>query len=332
MQGKKIVVTGGGGFLGSHVVPLLLEKGNDVVVLDDFSNGKMEHLAPVEKKTSLKIIRGDITNIENVRTAFKNCDVAIHLAVLDLRQSIKEPQRVSEVIVKGTLNCLDVAIDSGIELFVNCSSTEVYGSAQSTPMDENHPLSPTNPYAASKVAQDMYVQSYGVLYGLPWVTLRPSNMYGPNSYWHGFRAELIPRMIIRAMNRKPLVVFGNGQQSRDFTYVKDTAGALVETACVSTCRSKCLNCCTGIETTVLQVAEIICKQFDLDPDKFVQRYDSRPGDVMRHHLSNEKLKENIGFVPETNLETGIAKTIDWFKALPVTAEELIKDERIKNWE
>ena len=206
MRNKNILVTGGAGFLGSHLVRLLLEKENKVTILDDFSHGKELHLKEIVKNPNLKVIKGDITNIDDVKKAFENGQVVFHFAVLDLRQSIKEPQRVNDVIVDGTLNCLNVARDNKIELFVNCSSSEVFGTAQYIPMDEKHPLLPETPYAASKVAQDMYTFSFGRTYGLPWTTVRPFNMYGPNSHWQGFRGELIPKMIVRAMNKQPLVI------------------------------------------------------------------------------------------------------------------------------
>ena len=200
VRNKKVVVTGGAGFLGSHVVGFLLKDNNDVVVLDDFSNGKKAHLEPFADNPSLKVIRGDITVPDDVRRAFDGCEIVIHLAVLGLRQSIKQPSRVNDVIVGGTLNCLECAKDIGISLFLNCSSSEVYGTAVRVPMDENHPLNPETPYAAAKVAQDMYVSSYGRTYGLEFSTIRPFNMYGPNSHWQGYRGELIPKMIVRAMN------------------------------------------------------------------------------------------------------------------------------------
>ena len=244
MTNKKIAVTGGAGFLGSHVVQLLIEKGNSVVVLDDFSNGKRSHLGPVGDHPSLKIVHGDVTNLQDVSNAFEGCHIIIHLAVLCLRQSIQEPHRVSEVIVQGTLNCLDIARDNDVELFLNCSSSEVYGTADYVPMDEQHPLHPETPYAAAKVAQDMYVRSYGRTFGLPWTTIRPFNMYGPNSHWSGYRGELIPRMIVRAMYRRPLIIFGKGTQTRDFSYVKDAAKAVVAVAEEKACRNRCINFCS----------------------------------------------------------------------------------------
>ena len=332
MNNKNIAVTGGAGFLGSFVVKYLLDSGNKVTIIDDFSNGKELHLKGFESNPNLKIVRGDITKVDDVIKAFENCQIIIHLAVLGLRQSIKEPDRVNEVIVNGTLNCLNVARKNNVELFVNCSSSEVFGSAQYVPMNEKHPLLPETPYAASKVAQDMYVFSYGRTYGLPWTTVRPFNMYGPNSHWQGYRGELIPKMIVRAMNKKPLVIFGEGNQTRDFIYVEDAAKGLIEIANNKNSLYKSFNMCTGKETSIKKIAETICKEFSLDPKVYIQKQAQRPGDVMRHLGDNSSFKQLTGFSPKTTIEEGIKKTVSWFKSLPFTPEELLNQEVLRSWE
>lgn len=332
MENKKIVVTGGAGFLGSHVVKELLAKNNSVIVLDDFSNGKMAHLQDLQEHPKLTVIKGDIVNPDDVKKAFDGCQIVIHLAVLDLRQSIKEPHRVNTVIVDGTMNCLDAARENNVELFLNCSSSEAYGSAAYVPMDEKHPLRPETPYAAAKVAQDMYTFSYGRTYGLPWTTIRPFNMYGPNSHWQGFRGELIPKMIVRAMNKQPLVLFGEGEQTRDFLYVEEAAKAVVAVADNPACRERDINFCTGKETSVRRIAELICENFALAPEEYLQKQPPRPGDVMRHMGDSRVFQEIVGFAPQIGIEEGIQKTIDWFKTLPFTPEELMADEVLRSWE
>ncbi|MFO7445631.1 MAG: SDR family NAD(P)-dependent oxidoreductase [Ignavibacteriaceae bacterium] len=329
---KNIVVTGGAGFLGSHVVKLLLENGNRVVVLDDFSNGKMAHLEAVKDNKDLTIVFGDITIKEDVKKAFDGADAVIHLAVLDLRQSLKDPHRVNEVIVDGTLNCLDTALENNVDLFLNCSSSEAYGTAAYVPMDENHPLRPETPYAAAKVAQDMYVHSYGRSFGLKWTTIRPFNMYGPNSHWQGFRGELIPKMIVRAMNKKPLVVFGEGDQTRDFIYVEDAARAVLKVLENTECRNNIINFSSGKETQIIKIAETICENFGLDKETYIEKQKPRPGDVKRHLGDNTKFKNLLGFKPEINIEEGLRNTIEWFKSLPYAPEELLNQEILRNWE
>jgi UDP-glucose 4-epimerase len=332
MNQKRIVVTGGAGFLGSHVVRLLLQENNIVNVLDNFSNGKIEHLEPVRNHPNLNIIRGDIKNIRDVKDAFKDCQIIIHLAVLCLRQSIKDPQLINDVIVNGTMNCLDTALSNKVELFINCSSSEAYGTAVYIPMDENHPLNPETPYAAAKVAQDMYVFSYGRTYELPWTTIRPFNMYGPNSHWQGLRGELIPKMIVRAMNRKPLVVFGDGQQTRDFIYVEEAARAVLAVADNLKCKGQSINFCTGVETSIFRIAQLICKSFLLDPREYIDFQPTRPGDVKRHIGDNSRFRSLLGFAPNIGIEEGLGRTISWFRSLPYKAEDMLSGEVIRAWE
>lgn len=332
MSNDLIVVTGGAGFLGSHVVARLLARGLRVRVLDDFSNGKMLHLEDLVEDPGLEVVEVDIVQADKVASVIEDAQVVIHLAVLDLRQSIKEPERVNEVVVNGTLHCLEAARRAGIDLFLNCSSSEVYGTALRTPMDEEHVLGPETPYAAAKVAQDMYVRSYGRTYGLPWVTIRPFNMYGPNSHWQGFRGELIPKMIVRAMNRQPLTVFGDGRQTRDFIYVDDAAEATCRVIETPSCRNQVLNVCTGQETAVGDIAEMICGEFDLDPDQFIDYQPARPGDVRRHLGDNSRCRELLGFEPETPFEEGLARTVRWFKSLPIDPAAMLSEEAGRSWE
>lgn len=331
MAPGKITVTGGAGFLGSHVVRLLLNDGNEVTVLDDFSNGKEAHLKGFAGHPRLRVQRGDIRNAKDVRKAFEGCQTVIHLAVLCLRESIKDPGHVNDVIVNGTIACLDEARREGVGLFLNCSSSEVYGTAQRIPMDEEHPQNPETPYAAAKVAQDMYVSSYGRTFGLPWTTVRPFNMYGPNSHWQGHRGELIPKMIVRAMNRKPLGVFGDGLQTRDFIYVEEAARAILAVMANDACRGQHLNFCTGAETPILKVAQLICEAFSLDPKAFIEFHPDRPGDVRRHLGDNTRFRKLLGFAPEVGIEEGLSRTIAWFRALPIPPDKMLSEEVLKSW-
>jgi UDP-glucose 4-epimerase len=199
-------------------------------------------------------------------------------------------------------------------------------------MDEKHPLLPETPYAASKVAQDMYTFSFGRTYGLPWTTVRPFNMYGPHSHWQGYRGELIPKMIVRAMNKQPLVIFGEGDQTRDFIYVEDAAKGIFDVASNKACLNKSINICTGKETTIRRIAEAICAEFSLDPKVYIQKQPPRPGDVMRHLGGNSNFKELTGYLPQTTIEQGISKTIAWFKSIPFSPEDLLKQEVLRSWE
>jgi UDP-glucose 4-epimerase len=329
---KHILVTGGAGFLGSHVVHELLQAGHRVRVVDDFSTGKEMHLAALRENPLLSIVRGDITLEKDIEPAFEDIEVVIHLAVLSLRHSIRDPLRVAEVIGRGTLNCLLLARERGVELFLNCSSSEVYGSAVRAPMDEDHPLNPETPYAAAKAAQDFYVRSFGETFGLPWVTVRPFNMYGPNSHWEGPSGELIPKMIVRAMNGKKLQIYGDGMQTRDFLFVQESARAFLAVMSSPACWGTCYNLCTGVETSVLEIAQALCEAFHLDPKETLEWVPSRPGDVRRHLGDSTRIRSRLGLSFDVTLREGILTTVDWFRSLPLSPEDLLSQEVEKNWE
>lgn len=332
MQNKRIVVTGGAGFVGAHVVPLLLERNNTVVVLDNFLNGKMENLAEVADHPNLTVMPGDVTNEADVERAFAGAQVAIHLSVIDLRHSIKDPSLTNAVIAAGTINCLNAALKNRTELFLNVSSAEVYGDTLYFPVDEDHPFQPTNPYAAAKVAQDMYVYSYGRTYGLPWTTIRYFSMYGPKSHWESYRGEVIPKMIVRAMNRQPLVIFGDGSQTRDFVYIEDAARALIAIGEREECRGRCIQFCTSQETSIQRIAEIICEIFGYNPREMIQNQSWRPADIMRMSGKNTRCQEMLGIVPMVPVDEGIRRTVDWYLSLPYAPEQLMAEEVLRNWE
>jgi len=157
-------------------------------------------------------------------------------------------------------------------------------------------------------------------------------MYGPNSHWQGFRGEVIPKMIVRAMNRQPLVVFGDGTQTRDFIYVEDAARAVLSVADTADCLGETINFCSGVEVTIRRIAELICHELDLDPTSMIQSQPPRPADVMRHLGDNRKFQSLLGFKPETHIEEGLKKTVAWFRTLPFSPEELLAQEVLRAWE
>ena len=326
----KVLVTGGAGFIGSEIVKQLHRRGHEPVVYDNLSTGCKKNLDAV---SDVRLIVGDIRDRGGLDLAMAGCEIVFHLAanVGNLR-SLQNPVEDSEVNVLGTLNVLGSARLNGVKKIIYSSSAAIFGEPRYLPMDEKHPLNPETPYAAAKVAQDMYVHSYGSTYGLPWTTIRPFNMYGPYSHWQGFRGELIPKMIVRAMNQKPLVIFGDGHQTRDFIYVEEAARAVISIAENLNCHNQCINFCSGIETSILQIAELICQHFNLDPNEFIQHQPPRPGDVKRHLGDNSNFKYFLNFSPEISIEEGIHRTIEWFQSLPYKPEELYSQEILRGWE
>ena len=332
MEKKRIVVTGGAGFVGSNLLPHLLQRDNHVVVFDNFSNGKMENLQDVKDNPNLEIIKGDVRHADEVKRAFRGAQVVLHLCCQGVRQAIKDPYYVNDVIVDGTLNCLEAAVENKVDLFFNVSSIAVYGKAKYFPVDEEHQMFPVSAYGVAKAAQDLYVRSYGVFRDLPWLTLRFTAMYGPRSHWESYSGEVIPRMVIRAMNREPLIVFGEGTQTRDFLYVGDAVKAILALLDAPGAKGEIFNYGSTTETSILEIAEKICRHFDIRPEAGIQKLPMRPGDSAKVVCDHAKFKARMGFGPETGMNEGLQKTIEWFESLPYPREKLLADVAVKNWE
>jgi UDP-glucose 4-epimerase len=240
LSGKKILVTGGAGFIGSHLVDYLAER-NQVTVVDNLTSGQLDNIETRLQDNSIRFVRADIANLKDVRELVSQCEVVFHLAVQGLRLSLSDPYLVHHVNATGTLNMCQAALEAKVERFLYCSSSEVYGTASAVPMNEDHPLVPTTPYGASKLAGEAYARSYYLSFGLPVVIVRPFNTYGPREHFEGPYGEVIPRFVLRVMNRVPPIVFGDGNQTRDFTAVSDTVRGLVS-ACE--CDALLWNYCT----------------------------------------------------------------------------------------
>src|SRR5258708_18740014 len=216
----KAIVTGGAGFIGSNLTSLLLENGWQVSVIDDFSVGKKENL-PINSR--LTISEADIRDKKTMKQLISGADIVFHLAVQCVRKSIHDPWRVYDGNSTGTLNVLDASFINKIKMFVYVSSSEVYGTASKVTMNEKYVMNPTTVYGASKLAGELYALAYFRTYGYPVVVVRPFNSYGYNEHFEGPYGEVIPRFVVRALNNLPIQIFGDGKQTRDFTFVSDTA-------------------------------------------------------------------------------------------------------------
>lgn len=256
LTGKNILITGGAGFIGSHLVDALAPT-NQVTVIDNLTSGKLENIQHHLKRTDFNFIQGDIADLEQVRKPVRNSHIVFHLAVQCLRVSLSDPYLVHEVNAKGSLNLCQAAYEENVEKFVYISSSEVYGTAKKVPMTENHPLEPTTPYGASKLAGEAYARSYYLSFGLPVVIVRPFNSYGPREQMEGPYGEVIPRFVLRVMNGQPPVIFGDGNQTRDFTNVKDVVRGIV-LACESEAMiGETVNIAAGKEVTINAIAQTV---------------------------------------------------------------------------
>lgn len=327
IEGKRVLVTGGAGFIGSHLVERLV-RANRVTVLDDFSTGRMENLATVQP--SPRVIRADITDRSSVEAAVQDAQVIFHLAVSCLRVSIPDPMRSHLANDLGTLHLLLSARGSSVERFVHVSSSEVYGSAVRAPMDEDHPINPTTPYGASKAAAELYALSFYRTYGFPAVVIRPFNTYGPREHLDGASGEVIPKFVARAMAGWPQIIFGDGLQTRDFTWVEDIVRGIVLAAECDALVGQPVNIARGQEVSILAIAHLV--QDLLETRVPIEHRPDRPGDVRRHLAGVHRAREVLGFTAQVGIEEGLTRYVDWVKSLPGDPISRLRNEQVVNWQ
>ncbi len=311
---KRVLVTGGAGFISSNVIRHLLEATEyDVVSLDALTYaGNLENLADVMSHERLAFVHGDIRNAELVAEIVAEVDVIVNAAAEShVEKSILEG--ASEFVttnVEGTQVLLDAIRSAPVERFVLISSSEVYGTAESDPMDEEHPLNPRSPYAATKAGADRLAYSYFVTYGLPIVTLRPFNNYGPRQHWE----KVVPRFITSALAGEPLTVHGDGHASRDWLYVEDDAEAIVAAieADLDAVAGEVINVATGVDVSVSDIADLVLDMLG-KPASLKSNVDERPGQVDRHIGSTEKAERLLGWRANTSFAEGLERTVAWYR-------------------
>jgi len=330
LSGKRILVTGGAGFIGSHLVDILMEDDCFVRVIDNLSNGKKENINHHFSESNFEFIHGDILNKADLKKAINKINIVFNLACLGVRHSIKYPFENHRLNAEGTLNLLELAHQSGIEKFIHCSSSEVYGTAKNIPMKEDHITYPHTVYGASKLAGEAYARSYFETYGLNTIIVRPFNAFGPRSHFEGDAGEMIPKTIVRAILGKNILVFGDGLQTRDFTYVTDTARGLIETAKCNDLIGKTVNISNGFEISMKKIAETIKYKISNQSVK-IKYLDSRPGDVLRLYGDSSLLKKLTYWEIMVPFDQGLLMTIDWFRSKKGNSKKLFEREIGINW-
>ena len=314
MTRKRILVTGGAGFISSSFVRhLLAATPHDVVSLDALTYaGNVDNLSDVMGHERLSFVHGDIRNRELVGEIVREVDVVINAAAEShVEKSIVEGAREFVTTnVEGTQILLDAIRENPVERLVLISSSEVYGTAETAPMDEEHPLNPRSPYAATKAGADRLAYSYYVTYRLPIVIVRPFNNYGP--YQHP--EKVVPRFITQALADLPLTVHGDGHASRDWLYVEDHADAIdaVLAAPIDDVAGEVLNIATGVDISVSRIADIVLEQLG-KPTSLKIHLPERPGQVDRHIGSTDKAERLLGWRAATSFEDGLARTIAWYQ-------------------
>ncbi|AAM01938.1 TPA: SDR family oxidoreductase [Methanopyrus kandleri] len=304
-----ILVTGGAGFIGSHVVEELVDRGHDVVVLDNFSVGCEENLREV--RDDIEIVRADVTDPRAVERTFREYrpEAVIHLAAqVNVRYSMESPFVDARINALGTLNLVSLAAEHDVERFVYASSGgAVYGEPEYLPVDEEHPTRPISNYGVSKLAGEYYVRVYAERDGFEYVILRYANVYGPRQDPRG-EAGVIPIFLLRAARGEPLTIFGDGEQTRDFVFVEDVARVTAEAVERG---DGVYNIGTGRETSVNDIVNAVKAVTGVDVEVVYE--DPRPGEVRRIYLDPSRAREELGFEPRVDLEEGIERTWEWIR-------------------
>jgi len=329
-QNGRVLITGGAGFIGSELARQLYETGAHITIVDNLVNGKRENLECLPSDQVQLVVR-DIRNSEHMAELLRGVEFVFHLACLGVRHSIHSPQENHDVNATATLKLLSLAREAGVVRFVNVSTSEVYGSALKVPMTEDHPTFPMTVYGASKLAGECYARAFYRTYGFPTVVIRPFNTYGPRCHLEGDSGEVIPKFMLRALADQPLVILGDGKQTRDFTYVSDTARGILMAGFSDKAIGETINLGYGAEISINQLAQNIIDLVDAQNATVIHE-SMRPGDTLRLYADTSKAKNLLDFEARITLREGLGKLKDWYEQIDQTPVTLLEQEAIFNWQ
>jgi UDP-glucose 4-epimerase len=324
-----VVVTGGAGFIGSELVRQLAARGDRVVAIDSLVNGRRDNVADVLSDRVLLLER-DIRDLAAVAPHLRQARVVYHLACLGVRHSVHSPRENHEVNATATLQLLGASREAGVPRFVYVSSSEVYGTARWVPMTEEHPTFPSTVYGGSKLAGECYTRAYYETYEYPTVVVRPFNTFGPRSHHEGDSGEVIPKFLLRCLAGRPMIVFGDGTQTRDFTFVRDTAAGILLAGEEAKAVGQTINLGYGSEITINELARQVADVAGR-PEAAIEHDRPRPGDVLRLYADMSRARELLGYAPKTTMAEGLAALLAWYRAQPGTPEQMLEQEVVHNW-
>lgn len=308
---KKALVTGGAGFIGSHIVEELVKMGVDTISIDNYFAGKHENLAHLKEYPNFQEVDCDVTDFDKLDRYFRGVEIVFHEAASKKTICLNDPRRDLDINAKGTFNLLELALKHKTKKFIHASTGSVYGEAQYFPQDEKHPLVPTSYYGVSKLAGEKYVKAFDHLYGLDTTVLRYFHVYGPRqeSSEVGGVVSIFTRLMLAS---KPITIFGDGTQQRSFTYVKDVVKANLKAAVTPGTKGQVFNCASGIKVTIQELADMIADILGIENQQIIYE-DWMPGDIKVFDVDNSKIREILGIQYITDFKIGLIKTIEWAK-------------------
>ena len=310
MKNKHIVITGGAGFIGSNLAWRLADE-NQVTVLDDLSTGYQQNIQDLLDENRIRFINGSICDLSLVQEAFKGVDIVFHQAAIpSVPRSIKDPLTSNNANITGTLNVLVAARDASVSKVVYASSSSVYGDSPTLPKIETMIPNPMSPYAVNKLAGEYYCQVFSSIYGLPTTSLRYFNVFGPRQNPSGAYAAVIPKFIMKIKKRESPVIFGDGNQSRDFSYIDNVVQANI-LAGEKTQVTGIFNVACGTRVTVNELAHHLMDLLSVSVD--IKYENPRPGDI-KHSLADiTKAQDLLGYDPPVSIQEGLKETVTWFQ-------------------
>ena len=312
---RHCLVTGGAGFIGSHIAGALLEQGASVRVFDNFSTGKRENISALTGAKNvgrLEVMEADLRDPDRVADAVRGIDTIFHeAAFVSVAESMLKPQECFDVNVTGTAVLLDAARVAGVRRVVIASSAAVYGDSVTLPLTEDLPARPLSPYAASKNANETYSAMYTKAFGLGVAALRYFNVYGPRQRPDSMYAAAVPIFIRRVLNAEPITIFGDGRQTRDLIFVGDVVRANLIAAEHPAAAGEVFNVSTGVETAVLDLISVLSRLYPGSPEPVHAA--ARAGDIYKSLGDPSKARELLGFRAQTSLSEGLKATLDWMQ-------------------